>query len=332
MSSYTTRYLTKDEHKEWDELVSQSPASNIFDTTLWLSALSSVLNSDIKILGVFNKGDLIGGVAFNVIKRFGIKTASVPPMSVYNSLHYIPRKTPHIGKQERYIHEITTSIIKRIQDDFHYVVITNHPEFKDIRGFKLRNWRQNIIYSYRICLSKADLSLISPSKRGWVKKARKNLITTEEVKDVKSIYDIINEAYVRQNLKCPLTLYELEGMHKRMGDNIVILATKEQEHGRYTAVYVTLIDDKKDYVYSMFNGHVAKFAGTGSNSLLLWEAIEYFKDRGYKYFDIGEALMLSKASFKSEFSSDIITYYQVSKSNFLFSIAWHLTRGRIARN
>lgn len=95
MTSYTTRYLTKDEYKEWDELVSQSPTSNIFDTTSWLSALSSVLNSDIRILGVFNKEDLIGGVAFNVIKRFGIKIAKVPPMSTFNSCHYIPKETQH---------------------------------------------------------------------------------------------------------------------------------------------------------------------------------------------------------------------------------------------
>jgi hypothetical protein len=39
MSSYTTKYLKRDEYDKWDELVSQSPAANIFDTTLWLDTV-----------------------------------------------------------------------------------------------------------------------------------------------------------------------------------------------------------------------------------------------------------------------------------------------------
>jgi lipid II:glycine glycyltransferase (peptidoglycan interpeptide bridge formation enzyme) len=233
-----------------------------------------------------------------------------------------------MSKQERYIHEITISIANRLQDDFHYVVITNHPEFKDIRGFKRKEWRQNIVYSYCIYLRKIDLSLISPSKRGWIKKARKRLITVEEVKDVKSVYNIINDTYIRQNLKCPLTLEEISGIYKRISDNMVILAAKEQEKGKYIAVYITIIDSRRNCVYSMFNGYDTEFANTGANSLLLWEAIEYFRDKGFEFFDIGEALMSSKTSFKSEFSSDIIPFYQVSKSNLLFKFLWHFAKGK----
>ncbi|MBT6228989.1 MAG: hypothetical protein HOI47_20290, partial [Candidatus Scalindua sp.] len=80
----------------------QSPNYNIFDTTLWLDTLSSVLKSGIKILGVFKKEELIGGVVFNVIKRLGIKIANTPPMNFYNSLHYIPRDTQHKDRLGRY--------------------------------------------------------------------------------------------------------------------------------------------------------------------------------------------------------------------------------------
>ncbi|MGR3293359.1 MAG: hypothetical protein ACUZ9M_04995 [Candidatus Scalindua sp.] len=332
MSSYTTRYLTRDEYEEWDELVSRSPASNIFDTTLWLDTLSTVLNSDIRILGVFNKGDLIGGVAFNVIKRFGMKIAKVPPMSVFNSCHYIPRDTQHKDRQGRYIQEIVIAIAEKLQDDFYYVFLANHPEFRDIRGFLWKDWRQLILYSYRVPLNNIDLSLISASKRRQVKKAQKRLITIEEVKNVAHVYDVIKDTYFRQGIECPLTLNELSGIYERMGDNMIISAASEQGNGDYKAVIAYVVDYGRKCVYNLLNGHEHEIPDSGANTLLIWEGIKFFKDKGFVYYDLGEAGMSSKANFKGEFYTDLVPYYQVSKSNFLFSIAWHITRGKIARN
>ena len=332
MSFYTTRYLTKNEYKEWDKLVSQSPACNIFDTTLWLDALSSGLNCEIEILGVFRDEDLIGGVALNVIKRFGMKIAKVPPMSAFNSCHYLPRETQHKDRLGRYIQEIVMAISERLQNDFYYVYLANHPEFKDIRGFLWKDWRQIILYSYRVPLNKIDLSLISASKRRQVKKAQKKLIEIEEVKDVADVYDIIRITYLRQSIKCPLTLNELSRVCEKMCDNIMIRAAREQDNQDYKAVIVYVVDYKRKCAYNLLNGHKLEFPDSGSNTLLIWEGIKFFKDKGFEYFDLGEAGKSSKANFKSEFYTDIVPYYQVLKSNLLFSIAWHLTKGKIVQN
>lgn len=284
MSSYTTRYLTNEEYKEWDALVLQSPNYNIFDTLLWLGTISSVLKCNIKILGVFKKENLVGGVVFNVIKRFGIKIASTPPMSVYNSLHYISRETQHKDRLGRHIHNIIVTIAEGLQNDFHYVVITNHHEFKDIRGLKSKGWRQNILYSYRVCLDNVDLSLISAAKRRQVKKARKKLIITEEIKDIVPVYDIIEQTYIRQNLKCPLTLDEISGISTRMDHNVVIRAAREQNSEKYKAVIVFIVDDRNRYVYNLINAFEPESPDSGANSLLLWEGMEYFKGKGFGFF------------------------------------------------
>ncbi len=332
MSSYTTRYLTKEEYRDWDGLVLQSPTYNIFDTTSWLSALSSILNSDIRILGIFNKEDLIGGVAFNVIKRFGFKIAKVPPMSFFNSCHYIQRDTQHKDRLGRNIQDILISITERLQNDFHYIYLANHPEFKDIRGFLWKDWRQNILYSYRVPLNNIDLSLISASKRRQVKKAQKKMIVIEEIKDVAHVYDVIKHTYSRQGIKCPLTLDEISGIFKRVSDNMMIYAAREHESEDYKAVIIYVVDYRGKCVYNLLNGYELELPDSGANTMLIWEGIKYFKDKGFEYFDLGEAGMLSKANFKGEFYTDVAPYYLVSKSNLLFSIAWHLTRGRIARN
>src|SRR3972149_4912147 len=227
MSSYTTRYLTRDEYKEREELVLQSPTYNIFDTTLWLDTLSSVLKCDINILGVFKGENLVGGVAFNVIKRFGIKIANIPPMSAFNSCHYISKETQNKDKLRKGIQDIALTIAERLQNDFHYSVITNHLEFKDINAFKWKGWRQNVLYSYQVYLNKVDLSLISAAKRKQVKKARKKLIVTEKIKDIAPVYDIIEHTYIRQGITCPLTLDEMTEIFKRINNNIVIIAARE---------------------------------------------------------------------------------------------------------
>jgi hypothetical protein len=332
MPSYTTRYLKRDEYEKWDDLVSQSPASNIFDTTLWLDTLSSVLNSDIRILGVFNKGDLIGGVAFNVIKRFGMNIAKVPPMSAFNSCHYITKDTQHKDRLGRFIQEIEIAIAEKLQTDYSYVFLANHPEVRDIRGFIWKDWRQLILYSYRVPLSNIDLPLISASKRRQVKKAQKKLIAIEEVKDVAHVYDVIKDTYFRQGIECPLTLNELSGIYERMGDNMIISAAREQDNGDYKAVIVYVVDYRRKCVYNLLNGYEPEIPDSGANTLLIWEGIRFFKDKGFEYFNLGESGRSSKANFKGEFYTDLVPYYQVSKSNFLFSIAWHLTKGRIAEN
>ncbi len=332
MSDYKTRYLARDEYEKWDELVSQSPASNIFDTSLWLDTLSSALNSNIRILGVFNNGDLIGGVAFNLIKRFGLKIAKVPPMSAFNSCQYILKETQQKDKLRKGIQNVAMAIVERLQNDFHYAVVTNYPDIKDINAFKWKGWRQNILYSYLIYLNKTDLSLISAAKRRQVKKARKRLVLTEEIKDVALVYDIIKRTYTRQGLKCPLALDELASIHKRMSSNMLILAAREPENGKCIATEIAVIDYNRKYVYSLINAYDIEFADSGANSLLLWESIALFMNKGVDIFDLGEAGTPSKSDFKSQFSTELVPYYQVSKSNLLFSIAWHLTRGRIAIN
>ena len=329
--SYTSRYLTRNDHDKWDELVLQSPNYNIFDTTLWLDSLSSVLKCDIKILGVFKKGELVGGVAFNLIKRLGIKIAGTPPMSFYNSLHYIQRDTKHKDRLGRHIHDIMTAIAERLQNDFHYVVITNHPEFNDIRALKNKNWRQNIHYFYQVPLDDVDMSLISASKRRQVKKAQKKLIITEEIKDMAPVIDIIKLTYTRQGLECPLSLDELSGICNMMGDCVIVRAAREQNSENYKAVIVYVVDDRNGCAYNLINAFEPESPDSGANSLLLWQGIEYFKDKGFRCFDLGEASILSKANFKSEFYSDLVPCYQVSKSKLLFKPLWHLTKGKIAQ-
>jgi hypothetical protein len=332
MSSYTTRYLTKDEYKEWDELVAQSPASNIFDTSPWLDTLATVLNNDIRILGVFNREDLVGGVAFNVIKRFGMKIAKVPPMSAFNSCHYIPKETSHKDRLGRFTQEIVIAIAEKLQNDYSYAYLANHVKFQDIRGFLWKDWRPVILYSYRVPLENIDLSLISASKRRQVKKALKRMIVIEEVKDVAHFYDVIKNTYLRQGIKCPLTLNELSGIYERMGDNMIINAAREQGNGDYKAVIVYVVDYKRKCVYNLLNGHEHEIPDSGANTLLIWEGIKFFKDKGLEYYDLGETGTSSKANFKGGFYTDLVPYYQVSKSNLLFSIAWHITKGRIVQN
>lgn len=329
MPSYTTKYLAVNEYKDWDLLVSQSPACNIFDTTLWLDTLTCVLNRKIKILGVFNKEHLIGGVVFDVIEKFGFKIANVPPISYFNSCHYIPRDTQYKESRRRHIQNILTSIAERLQSDFHYVVIANHPELKDIRGFLWKDWNQNLLYSYRTHLDKVEFSLISKSKRLQIKRAQKKQIVIEVLEDVAPVYDIIEHTYTRQGITCPLSLDEMTEIFKRIGNNIVIIAAKGEKNEGYKSVDISVVDYKKNCVYGLFSGFVPETPDSGVNSLLQWKAIEYYKDKGFVFYDFGQAGSPSKASFKGQYDADLVPFYRVSKSSLPFSIAWHLTKGRI---
>ncbi|MBT6229587.1 MAG: GNAT family N-acetyltransferase, partial [Candidatus Scalindua sp.] len=158
------------------------------------------------------------------------------------------------------------------------------------------------------------------------------MIVIEEIKDVVPVYDVIKDTYLRQGVECPLALNELSGIYERMGDNMMIYAAREHGNGDYKAVIIYVVDYRGQCVYNLLNGFKPDLPDTGANTLLIWEGIKLFKDKGFEYYDLGEAGRLSKANFKGEFYTDIVPYYLASKSNFLFSIAWHLSKGKIGRN
>jgi len=54
-----------------------------------------------------------------------------------------------------------------------------------------------------------------------------------------------------------------------------------------------------------------------------------YKDKGFDFYDSGQAGSPSKASFKGQYDADLVPFYRVSKSSLPFSIAWHLTKGKI---
>ena len=85
-----------------------------------------------------------------VIKRFGMKIAKAPPMSAFNSCHYILKETQQKDQLRKGIQNVVSGNCWRdYKMSFHYAVVTNHPDVKDVNVFKWKGWRQNILYSYQ---------------------------------------------------------------------------------------------------------------------------------------------------------------------------------------
>lgn len=128
---FTIRYLDESEYDLWDSFA--VPQATIFSKTYRLKT-----KCNFKILAVFVRDELIAGIPFES-KRIGIfNIARNPRLTQFLGLH-ISEKCKNI-----YIE----AMIKKLNRDYNYVAINNHPSINDIRLFLWNGYSSEVRYTY----------------------------------------------------------------------------------------------------------------------------------------------------------------------------------------
>lgn len=306
------RFLNEDEYSAWEALVAESPYASVFDECRWFKAVADVLGCEIEVAGAFMKDELLGGLVLDHGQRHGMPTATLPPLCHTNTC--VVKVNPDASpiKQQQRVLDVTRAIAEFLRDEFSFAVVTNHPAQIDIRGFRWRGWRTNILYTYRLDLQNISLETISASKRRSIRLARRQALVVEDDTDSDAVSDLLRKTGERQGFAPSVKWPQLAALREAMaGDLLIKTAFLPGEHIPLATV-ISLADRKRDTAYMLMAGFDPSYADLQASPLALWESIEHWRDQGLRIADLVGADVESNVPFKMEFGGALVPYFQVS--------------------
>ena len=322
MSKSEARILTAQEYNQWDQLVARSDFGTIYHTSLWITTISKMLHLEHVIIGVFNESELIGGCSFFIKKIFpGFKIGyTLAPLTYYGGFVLPPPNSTNVRSSETKTHEVISLILEKIQlFNLVKVNITNGPAFVDIRPLSQQGWREQVYYTYVISLENEIFSSFSREVRKSIKKAENCGITVKKEYNPDIYWKLKTLTYDKQNLKVPVqkeylfTLMEILYQH-----NLGEMWIAETPSG-----------DPAAAVFNLFDAHMAngwegasnpQFRDTGAVSLLLFETMKDYQNRGFRSMNLMAGNLPHLAKFYSSFNPKLIPYYSVEKTTFIFNL------------
>jgi hypothetical protein len=308
-----SRELTREDLTQWDALVDHSVHGTIFHKTCWLKAFAQALGKKVKIFGCFQDGRLVGGCSLFISQKWGIIpfAESTCPMTTYGGFLLSSLPTKNVRKQETFSRQIIETLKKDIKKEhFYTTVITNSPEFFDVRSFTLDGWRSHVLHTYYMYINNNIESTIDPSAKKNIRKAEKNGIIIEPFSDVSRYYALFSETLHRKKLKNWVTkvfFTELFSMMRNQNfGEMVVAKTSDDE---IACAEICVWDKQKAYSWSAASDE--RFLYSGAATLLRVEMMKRMHDKGIPILDMtmGDDLPLSK--FASRFSPTIIPYYRI---------------------
>ncbi len=319
MSDLMIRFLEKDEYPRWDKLVDSTEDTTIFDETWWLEAVSDIVQCNIKILGVFRAGELIGGVPLKISRCLCMPTATRIPLSPTNSIVFAPSNTIFSSKATSHVLEITDGIASFLSNNFHYSVLTNHPRVIDIRSFNWQHWKTLICYTYIVNLAEADFSKLTRQRRQHIRNAEKAGVSIERENCCHTAHTLLDKSLTASGVSTPLSAVQMNQLYLKCADHIVQFTARTPD-GKPAAIFVCLPDWKRKIVHALFSGNDRDYNDLNASSFVIWKSIEYFKEQGLDSMDLVGAENKTIARFKAAFGGQLVPYFQLSKGSMPYRI------------
>ena len=279
--NYNLLELQSEHFKQWDDFVDDSPQGDVFCYSWWLDA---VTYGNFKIFAIFEAGSIVAGIP--LAYYFG--KINEPPLTRTLGPLFKPitNLSPH--KISNLHRKWLNALIDKIPADEFEQFCTSH-NFHDWLPFKWRGYKQMTRYTHLIDYAgKDEVKLWGALNRGIKKtiyRAINHKIKVLVTCDLESFYHIIELTYHRQNLEFSFSFKDF----KRLDDEILKrdqrrIFTAFNEAGDPLAAFYFAFNSKS--AYGLLGGGDPQFRKLGGQTLVLWEAIKYFRDKTL-FFNFG---------------------------------------------
>ena len=281
-NSLSIKILDPCQYDEWDQFVSRSDQGNIFCYSWWLDAATK---SNFKIYTVLENNEIVAGFPAPLDAHNKINE---PPLT--RTLGVLFRPQSHLQDDKRSDTERKWLIY--LLENIHlkdFVQICTHHTITDCLPFKWKGLKQTTRYTYLIDYkgkTEDDLRTgLNRGKKSMINKALRHGLKVEESDDFKLLYHVTEMSFKRQGLKFRLpydTLHLLDNAAGNKG-NRLILKVFDQAGKIHAAIYLAFNNRS---AYYLLSGSYPEYRDFGGHTLVLWEAIKYFRDK-VDYFNFG---------------------------------------------
>jgi hypothetical protein len=318
MTGVDSREISGGELSQWDELVIRSPQGTIFHTNSWLDACSEYGGKKVRIFGCFKDDTLIGGCSLFVGKKWGVMSyaESNSGFSPYGGFVLSSPPAQGVHKQETFSRQIVESLLECIKKE-HYVsiVISNSPEFQDIRPFISGGWKSRVQYTYYFDLGVNIEAHIDTRLKKTMRRAEKERLVFEPSSDIAKFYSLLCQTYARKKLQPAASERFIADISSFVRDQdcgeLVVARTPE---GEVACAEMVVWDTKRAYRWAAASDE--RFKDTGASSLLLFTVLKRLQERGIRTINLMGANTFQLSQFLARFNPALVPYYPVSSSIF----------------
>ncbi len=312
-SFYIKELHTDEEFKQWDNFVDNSPQGSIYATSTWARIIGQQFDTNFKILGVFNDGEIVGGmVLFIRSTLIGGKYIIRPKFTPYTGLVLgkDSSKYPHRNTDRKHsiIKELIFYLTKK--ENFKSIHIVHRPEMQDIRMFIWKGWKAFPLYTYYLPLENPNdiLSKFAHDIRKQLKKCAKLRIV--ESTNIEEFYSLFEITFKRRKRPVPIKREKLKQIFEALkAQNLAQLFMAYSDRETPVAGRISVYT-KHPVVHDWVAAADPEYFSLGANPCLLWYIIQTFSERGYKYLDLNGANIPSIATFKSRFGGELKVYFE----------------------
>ena len=303
------RYITEDDHQEWDKFVEKSPQGSIFSYTWYLDALQVKY----KIL-VIKENDLIkAGI---VLAKNQINTYANPMLDKYLGVLFGDIKGKHqkvISKKIRYMEKLVDKIKSLKSFDYYF-----HPNFDNWIPFHWKGFTQQTRYTYRINLFEKSADRIfndfHGNLRNDIKYAQKNGVKIKTNIPFDDLYMLVNKTFLRQGSKAPFAKHKLCDFILKIKENGSIVSFGAYNNDKTCIAACALVFDEKSS-YLILNGIDINNHVRGANTLMLYNSIKHFIGK-CEYYDFEGSMLPGVEQFYRRFGGELTPYMRIWNDNF----------------
>jgi len=323
MSNLKVHIATENQYALWDEFVDNSNGGTIFHKVAWLKAAEKESKTKLIPLVCLKGNEIVGILPLFIKKIFFFNIILSPPKGCN-----IARLGPVIRtvygnnyKNDSLSKKVITEFIDFIDITFTYSLIklTLNLSLTDIRPFIWACFKYNIYYTYSVDLTKNADDIFSSFEGGVRTKIRK-IQKPNNCKIINGKLDNLTHSmkqmrnrYLEKGMSYGASSNYYIDIYNNFRNNISIKTIVDKNQPVTSLVFVHY----KNCVFHWIGGINSNEFNAGVNELIQWETIKSFSGTTFKYYDMMGANTKSISHFKSQFGPELVSYYDVFKSNFL---------------
>lgn len=309
-----TKELDKSEYAKYAALAKEY--GSIFNSLSWVE----LFGDSIKLVGIYNNdNELIGGFHYYVFQKFGFNLAVNPPFTPNNGLFF---RNDSLNKSnqltfEKKIIELLANYIK--EHPAKLFVAKLAPKYKDTQPFHWNKLSVKVKYTYHLDITLSDevlLNNLTSEKRKSLNKAIKDNITIKRETDMSKVKEIVLKTFKRKNEKLNEAI--LDKILSDFANEQNTFAFVAYDNGKPKAASFCVYDNNT--AYYLLGGYDDEERHHGAGVSCMWQSIKHAQSLGLKTFDFEGSMIPEVERYYREFGGDLVPYYEVLKSNFLFSL------------
>ena len=307
-----------------DQLATLNTA-HVFNTKEWIK---TSYDERFNLLGIFNNNkELIGSFYYYKFKRGKVLTQlSAPPFSPNCGL-YVNDQTINPAQKNTFRKKVLALIREYFdKQSFDILSLTFPTEYVDMQEFIWKGYSVEPRYTYQLDLKESEeglLAKMSSERRKNIRKAEKDGVFVERVKNTEIAKKLIINTYFQQNLTVNNAVIDKLFSSFSNEENTLCFVSYDNKKDPIATVYCVM---DESICYYIFGGYDKDKKHEGAGALAMWSAIKIAKEKGVSIFDFEGSMLPAVEKYFRGFGGKMIPFYSVNKNKWKGNLFFKLRK------